>query len=119
MAFKIKYSPRAQDDMDEVFDYLADEAGLDIALRFEAGVKNTTKELSIYPNMGVKRLYSADPTLDLQMPPVSDLTSYLLYYTPKENEIVVLRVVHGSRDMKNLKILYYSIFRAIMILTIL
>ena len=100
MARIVIYKPLAKEDIDEVFDYLALEAGLDIALRFEAGVMDTAKKITLHPKIGVQRPYSEDIELDLRMIPVSDMECYLLYYTPNETEIIVLRVIHGSRDMK-------------------
>jgi len=101
MAHKIIFKPQAKEDIDEIFDYLAQEGGLDIAIRFETGVIDTTKTLAKFPEMGVQRLYGNDAELELRMLPITDIQTYLLFYTPNKTEIIVLRVIHGSRDMKN------------------
>jgi toxin ParE1/3/4 len=101
MSFKILYKPQALIDINEIFDFLAIEAGLDIALRFSLGVEEVANKILIYPKIGIKRTYSKNENLNLRMLPISDIGSYLLYYTLEETEIVVVRVVHGSRDMEN------------------
>ena len=52
--------------------------------------------LADFPNIGV--LWSPDTHPDVRRFPVGD---YLVFYRPEENGVSILRVLHGSRDVRS------------------
>lgn len=98
MAKQITVSPRASQDIDEQFEYLAKE-DVDIALRFFDAVRQTLAQLARLPGMG-KPYHLDDPRLEgLRKWPVKGFDKHLIFYLTGENEILVVRVLHASRDI--------------------
>jgi toxin ParE1/3/4 len=91
-----KITPTASRDIEGIADYLAKKASLTAAERFLAKVNEKFKALAQFPNLGRKReeLYP-----DLRSLPLED---YLIFYRLVQEEIEILRVVSGDRDLKAL-----------------
>lgn len=93
--------PRADRDIDELADYLAEEGGLDIGLRFLAEVHETCSLLSRQPAMGWScRLRHPHLRTAATFRVSERFDQYLIFYQPLAVGIEVLRVIHGTRDLE-------------------
>ena len=96
MSDRLRYSPQAQLDLDEIFDYFADELGN--PEKGESGVSGI---------LAAARKIPGRPT---RFPPVGPLPfttdeyrflqvgSYVIFFREKEDEVYVDRVLNNRRD---------------------
>jgi plasmid stabilization system protein ParE len=90
-------SPEAEEDVWNIWQYLAQEAGLTVASRVEATLFAKIELLASRPGLGHWRR-------DLTTEPVRfySVYSYLIVYRPEARPIQVLAVLHGARDIDRL-----------------
>lgn len=72
------------------------EASEAVATRFVTGLTERFADIQQFPHMGTARNYLASGLWVL----IHD--KYAVYYLPRPEEIVVIRVLHGSRDVSGL-----------------
>jgi toxin ParE1/3/4 len=77
-------------------DYIADRSGFDAAESFLDRINDKCQTLWKFPSMGRNRDELMENVRSL---PIDD---YLIFYSPIEAGIEVLRVVNGYRDLENL-----------------
>jgi len=91
--------PQADRDIDEIADYIAEEAGLEVGLRFLSDLYETLALLASQRAMGwpcklehlqfrAARVFRVSARFE----------NYLIFYVPYQDGIEILRVVHGSRS---------------------
>ena len=102
MSARYSIKPKADQDLDDHADYLAREASIDIALRFLGNAHETFLLLSSYPNMGWESRLAHVALRGLRVFRVSRFENMLILYRPLQGSIEVLRVVHGSRNLRAL-----------------
>jgi toxin ParE1/3/4 len=92
-----RVSALAQADLDQIWDYLFTESGsTEIARRQILAIVERFILLSDHPHLGRPR---EDLRPGLRSFPVGD---YVVVYSVKERDVMILRVVHGRRDMEEL-----------------
>ncbi|HLK56384.1 MAG TPA: type II toxin-antitoxin system RelE/ParE family toxin [Chthonomonadaceae bacterium] len=94
MAFPLK-TEQAKRDLLEIWVYIA-ENSFDAADRILDTINETCQRLAEIPGMGLRREELAP---GLRSFPVG---KYLIFYRQAENGIVVIRVLHGARNLENL-----------------
>ena len=93
---KVRYSPEAVNDLDEIWAYISDELqNPESALKTVNGVMDTVDRLNDFPEMG---------------PPLSSVTniesmfrflvcgSYIAFYHLDGNAVSIDRILYGKRD---------------------
>lgn len=94
----VTVSPRAGRDLDDAAAAYQDEAGIDTAMRFLDAVASAFDLLARNPGIGSPR-YAAT----LQMPGIRCWPlrpwPYLVFYIDRADEVAVIRVLHGARDV--------------------
>jgi len=86
------FTSRAEQDLTEICDYLADFS-LQSAVNLERRIEEAVQRLVMWPGMGPEREELAPR---LRSFPVGD---YLILYQPVDDGIQIIRIVHGSRDL--------------------
>ena len=95
----IERQPLAIQDLDEHFDYLAMVGGLPVAIRFLENANICFSLLAENPQMGQPARLKRTSVEGLRKFPVKGF-EYLIFYMPRLDGIVVVRVIHSSRDWK-------------------
>ncbi len=91
--------PRADRDIDEIADYLVEEAGIDMGLQFLSDLYKTFL-LASQREMGWRCQIRHSRLLQARTFRVSDqFEKYLIFYQPYNEHIEVLRVLHGAQDL--------------------
>ena len=90
---RIVRSPRSREDVIEIGSFIARD-NVDAALRLADGIDKTLRLLSEFPTLGQRR---EDLLAGLRSLPVGN---YLVFYRPLEDGIEVVRILHGSRDLR-------------------
>ncbi len=99
MSARVVIRPKARADIDETAEYIAREnAGAGI--RFLTAIEETFKQLVDTPGLGRVRMY-LDPRLKgLRSWRIGGFENWLAFYKPIDDEIEVVRVLHGARDLE-------------------
>ena len=93
MISKAIITPQAEIDLIDIWQFIADDS-IERADSFLDSIDNTVKNLVRMPNMGRSR---EEIARNLRSFPVGN---YVVFYRIIEEGIEVLRVLHGSRDIK-------------------
>jgi len=84
-------TPAALNDADRIFDYLAAEAGRNVAAKYRALFDDLFRLLRDYPDLGPPRERLGRGVR------VSVVDPYLAIYRHDRDAVTVLRIVHGRR----------------------
>lgn len=87
----------AEADIDEIFDYVAREAGTDTAYRFAEKIDAELSQLAELGHSGVSREWIS---AGLRLTTLGD---YCIYFRISPRETVIIRVLHGSRDVTQIR----------------
>lgn len=92
--------PDAERDLDEIADYIAQHASADRAIEVAAKIERTFAALETFPNRGAypKELldYGIRDFREIHFKP------YRILYRVLSNEVVVVLIADGRRDMRGL-----------------
>jgi toxin ParE1/3/4 len=98
----ITISEVAAADILEQADWYESQADQKLAKRWERAVTSTLLRISRQPRSGARCNFKAAELWGARRVPVSGFPKHLVFYQTIEDEIVVLRVVHGARDLESL-----------------
>lgn len=98
----LRLTPLAQQEVDSIAAHIAAEHP-DAAWRFLGAVQRDCDLIRSQPEMGGLRWSGLLPALGtVRFLPVSQFRNWLLFYVETDAEILVLRVLHGARDIPTL-----------------
>jgi len=92
--------PKADEDIDEISDYLVEQGGLELALRFHSSAFESFSLIATHPEMGWLCAFSnkqLEETRKFQV--TGPFDKYLIFYKFYNDRIEILRVLHGSQDL--------------------
>ena len=92
---KVRVSPRAATDLQEIWISVALD-NLPAAERIEVSIRNKIARLADFPEMGSPRPDIA-PTARMLV-----AGNYLVLYETADDGVVIVRVVHGARNLDDL-----------------
>lgn len=103
MTRRILITPKASQDIDRLFEYLAQNNN-EAALRFFDATRQTIAQLAVIPGKG--SLFEIDnPRLvGLRKWSVKGFKKYLIFYLTDEELLTVIRIIHASRDLPSILI---------------
>lgn len=91
-------SPKADSDLDDIWDYIATNSGsFDIADRLIDSITQRFSLIATHPNIG--RARDEDLRAGLRSFPAGE---YVIVYRIVEEDVRILRVLRGSRDIEAL-----------------
>jgi toxin ParE1/3/4 len=93
---KLVLTRAAEADLDAIIDYIADEAGTEIAYRFADRIDAELAQLAELGHSGVSREW-VSPGLRL-----TTIGVYCIYFRVAPSETLIVRVLHGSRDVSQI-----------------
>lgn len=92
-----QFTPRALDDLDEIWNYIAgDSAGS--ASRMESAIFEACEGVARHPMLGSKR--SEITQLPVRFWVGSRIPNYIGVYRPETKHLQVVAVLHAKRDIK-------------------
>ena len=91
----------AERDVAEIADYISHD-NIDAALRFLDAVEQTGDLLVHWPHLGAA--IDNQHIDELRRMQVKGFPNFLILYRPIDDGVVVLRVVHGARDLPSLTV---------------
>jgi toxin ParE1/3/4 len=99
---RIALSELAAADILEQADWYQAEANRKLAERWETAVTSTLLRIARLPRSGAPCRFKANELRGTRRVPIAGFPMHLLFYQLQEDEIRVLRVVHGARDLEAL-----------------
>lgn len=87
----------AEEDLEEILGYIAESDGKARAIHVLQNLVDAFERLTASPGMGYRRVQLTGPKL--RWWPVS---GFLVIYDPQADPLVVMRIVHGARDLDRL-----------------
>ncbi|MBS4030637.1 MAG: type II toxin-antitoxin system RelE/ParE family toxin [Clostridiales bacterium] len=93
---RIKYSPAAVDDMDEIFSYISQDNIAAAELMLDK-IDREVKKLEDFPNMG-SVLPDDEYTIIQSGYRFIIARPYLVFYRIVNNNVIINRILHGRRD---------------------
>ena len=94
--------PKADQDLDDQAFYYAAEAGPEVGHRFLVSAHETFLLLSTQPEMGWNPKLRLPELTGLRLFRVTGFEKILILYRPLENGVDILRVIHGSQNVRHL-----------------
>ena len=89
-------------DILEQADWYEAQADRRLAERWERSVTSVLLRISQRPATGKLCKFQSDELAGTRRAPVSGFPKHLVFYQVHEQEVFVLRVVHGARDLESL-----------------
>ena len=86
-------------DVELISGYLDELAGPEVSDRFLDNITKTLTHIAAFPSSGSLHHSQTAYIEDLRMFPVSRYPDYLLFYIDGPEEVVLVRLLHGKRDI--------------------
>jgi toxin ParE1/3/4 len=97
---KTNFAPEAIKDLDEQYLYFVKESP-ELALRYFHATESTFRILAQSPELGERVSFPLKELSELRVWPVRDFRNYLIFYNFGEEELMIVRVLHGARDLSS------------------
>jgi len=95
-----RYAPRAERDVEEILSRLVLDSGRpDLAQAFVTDLERTLEHVCRFPRSGGECRVLWRAARDARARELLRFSKYLVFYVHRRGAIVVLRVLHGSRDI--------------------
>ena len=95
MSYRI--SKRADRDLDEIWRYIVIQVNQETADRVDSDLHDAMKALARMPGMGHRRPETPNTPYRFWK-----VYSYLIAYRVERGTVIVVRVIHGARDLRKL-----------------
>ena len=99
MPTPFQLTPRALDDLSEIWEYIAEDS-VSAANRVESAILSACHTLAKRPMLGSKRIEIA--SLPVRFWAVTRLPNYIVVYRPETKPLQVIAVLHGKRNIQAL-----------------
>lgn len=94
----VVFNPRAVADLEEITSYIAQDNPM-AAEAVRENLLDTAERLALSPGLGIRPRFSAPRFAGIRFLPADQYPTYLLFYRELNDEIEVLRVLHGARNL--------------------
>lgn len=98
MTRRIYITPKASQDLDNLFDYVA-QNNPDAALRFFDATRQTIAQLAQTPGMGSPYPVNNPHLTGLRKWGIKGFEKYLIFYLSLDKLLEVVRILHAARDL--------------------
>jgi toxin ParE1/3/4 len=99
---RLVFSDVSMADIPEQADWYVAQSGRPLARRWEKAVTATISRLLTRPAAGAPCKFRSPALRDVRRTTISGFPKHLLFYRFDDEEVFVLRIVHGARDLERL-----------------
>jgi toxin ParE1/3/4 len=99
MTRRITITPKASQDIDDHFAYIA-QNNLQAALRFFDATRQTFAKIAQMPGMGSPYPVNNPRLVELRKFTVKGFEGYLIFYLYGEEDLTIVRIIHAARDIQ-------------------
>jgi plasmid stabilization system protein ParE len=101
MPRRVILRPQVPDDLDAILTYL-EQHSIEVADRFIGAVSATFEDLALMPGKGSPKQLRLSRLVGVRSWAVTGFASYLIFYQTTAEAIVILGVIHGARNVREL-----------------
>ncbi len=101
MKAKLVIHPQARQDLNEISDYIFDKSP-DSAIRFLDAAESSFEFLARNPEAGSASQFTNEELKGMWRWRVAGFENYLIFYLLQESNVIVVRVLHGARDIETI-----------------
>jgi toxin ParE1/3/4 len=101
-ATQIHFSEAAAVDINEQADWYQEKSDLKLAERWSEAVTSAVLRILKNPRSGVPCRFSPTELRGIRRVPISGFPKHLVFYSVVDNDVLILRVLHGARDLESL-----------------
>lgn len=94
----VTFNPVAITDLDEIISHLSED-NLDAAANVRTAIFETAHIVGSHPGLGIRPRFSAPRFAGIRFIPTSNYPNYLVFYREGTEEIEILRILHGARNL--------------------
>jgi plasmid stabilization system protein ParE len=99
---ELRLTDVAVSDIQEQADWYEQRSDRGLARRWENEVTAALIRIEKNPRLGAKCGFSADELQGVRRIRIAGFSRHLIFYLAEKEEIRILRVVHGTRDLESL-----------------
>jgi plasmid stabilization system protein ParE len=99
---RLVFTDAAITDVLEQADWYTAQSGLRLVRRWEKAVTSAISHIISRPAAGAPCTFRTPALRDVRRTMISGFPKHLLFYRFDDNEVLVLRIVHGMRDLERL-----------------
>jgi len=99
---RLVFSDAAVADILEQADWYSAQAGRNLTRRWEKAVKSAISQVVGRPATGALCAFRSEILQDVRRTNITGFPKHLLFYRFDDDDLFVLRVVHGTRDLERL-----------------
>jgi plasmid stabilization system protein ParE len=96
---RVVLSGEALNDINELLNYLDENASPTVALHFFNAVQNTLSTLSRTPGVGALRNFENPALIGMRMLVIPDFSNHLIFYRESTITVEIIRILDGRRDL--------------------
>ena len=100
--YNIVLTDAAVSDILEQAAWYEEQSGLRLAHRWEQAVTSVLLRIATTPAAGAQCTFKAADLKGVRRMPVPRFPKHLVFYRFDSQELIVLRIVHGARDLESL-----------------
>lgn len=94
----VVFNPVAVDDLEEIVSYIRQDNAM-AAEAVRDDILETAESLGHQPDLGVRPRFSAARFIGIRFLPSKQYPNCLLFYRELSDEVEILRVLHGARNL--------------------
>jgi toxin ParE1/3/4 len=94
----VVFNPVAVDDLEEIVENISQDNCV-AAEAVRRDILDTAESLADEPGLGIRPRFSAPRFASIRYLPCEQYPNYLLFYRELGEEIEVLRIIHGARNL--------------------
>jgi toxin ParE1/3/4 len=99
---EISFTDAAASDIVQQFDWYLEHSGERIAKRWQQALVVLISRLSDFPETGSLCSFQSPAIQDTRRAPIKGFPRHLPFYRVRQDQLTVLRIVHGARDLESL-----------------
>ncbi|WP_435015490.1 type II toxin-antitoxin system RelE/ParE family toxin [Tundrisphaera sp. TA3] len=100
MKLPLRVLPAAQRDLDDIAEYIARANGPKPSLRLLDAVPETFRSIAAMPGLGERLDLKSPAFATVRTRSIDGFKNLIVYYKIDRSEIIVLRILHGARDVE-------------------
>lgn len=94
MSLRVRFEPTAQEDYDQLFEWIADRAGVRTAQRYGERLRRYCESFALFPQRGTRR-DDLRPGVRL----IGFERRITIAFVVHDHEVKILRLLYGGRDL--------------------
>jgi toxin ParE1/3/4 len=98
----LSFRDAAVSDILEQAEWYEEQADLALGARWERAVSSALIRLAQHPHFGTPCRFASDSLRGIRRIPVKGFSKHLIFYRIEKDEVMILRVIHGARDLESL-----------------